>query len=76
MTFTLRARVEHGRLVLDEPIDLPDGTEINLVPANDDDDLDAADRERLHRALRRSAEQFAARKAISAAEVLRGLRAT
>lgn len=38
-------------LVLDEPIDLPGGTEVALVPADEGDDLDAADRARLHQAL-------------------------
>lgn len=28
---TVRARVRNGRLVVDEPTDLPDGTEIDLV---------------------------------------------
>ncbi len=29
---TLKATVRNGRLVLDEPSDLPDGTEVELVP--------------------------------------------
>ena len=54
MTLTLKARVHDGRLILDEPIDLPEGTEVDLVPANDGDDLDDADRARLHAAITRS----------------------
>jgi hypothetical protein len=31
---SLKARVRNGRLVLDEATDLPEGTEIELVPAD------------------------------------------
>ncbi|MBK7402892.1 MAG: hypothetical protein IPJ34_43380 [Myxococcales bacterium] len=34
---TVRARVRNGRLVLDEPTDLPEGTEIELAHVTDDD---------------------------------------
>jgi hypothetical protein len=33
MTTTVRARVRNGRLVLDEPTDLPEGSEVELVAA-------------------------------------------
>ena len=32
MASTFKARVRKGRLVLDEPTDLPEGAEIDLVP--------------------------------------------
>jgi len=35
---TLKARVEKGRLVMNEPTDLPEGTELELIPADDFDD--------------------------------------
>jgi len=70
VTLTLKARVRGGRLVLDEPVDLPEGTEIDLVPVDEGDDLDDADRARLHQALRRSADQFRAGQATSAKAVL------
>ena len=70
MTLSLEARVRGGRLVLDEPVDLPDGTEVDLVPADEGDDLDDADRARLHQALRRSADQFRAGHGVSAKQVL------
>lgn len=73
MTLTLKARVRGGRLILDEPVDLPDGSEIDLVPADEGDALDDADRARLHAALQRSAEQFRAGKGIPSADVLRRL---
>jgi hypothetical protein len=34
--------------VLDEPTDLPEGTEVELVPMEDIDELDPAERARLH----------------------------
>src|SRR5262249_22995524 len=73
MTLTLKARVQGGRLVLDEPIDLPEGTEVELVPANEEDNLDDADRARLHESLLRSAKQFDAGKGVPSDEVLKRL---
>ncbi|MGH9734044.1 MAG: hypothetical protein ACRD8A_05600 [Candidatus Acidiferrales bacterium] len=44
----LRARVENGRIVLDEPTTLPDGTIIQLVADDEGDDLTDAERRALH----------------------------
>lgn len=74
MTLTLKARVQGGRLLLDEPVDLPEGTEIDLVPADDGDCLDENDRARLHEALERSAAQFRDGQGISASEALRRIK--
>jgi hypothetical protein len=74
MTLTLKAHVRAGRLVLDEPTDLPEGSEVALVLADEGDALDDADRERLHAALRRSAEQFQAGHGIPAEQALARLR--
>jgi hypothetical protein len=41
--------VRNGRLVLDEPTELPDGSVVELIPLGDD--LDDEDRARLHAAL-------------------------
>lgn len=35
----LRARVENGHIVLNEPTDLPDGTELYLIASNDQGDV-------------------------------------
>ena len=70
MTLTLKGRVRGGRLLLDEPVDLPEGTEVELVPADEGEGLDDADRARLHEALRRSADQFRAGQGTSAKKVL------
>lgn len=74
MTFALKARVKGGRLVLDEPVDLPDGSEVDLVPL-DEDELEEDDRERLHAAIEESALQFKSGEFITAEESLARLRA-
>jgi hypothetical protein len=50
MSPPLKARVRNGRLVLDEPTDLPEGIEVELVFA-DGDELDADERRELYGAL-------------------------
>jgi hypothetical protein len=72
---TVKARVHAGRLVLDEPTDLPDGTEIELLPLDPGDWLDDADRAALHEALRQSESDVATSRLISAEEILKELRA-
>ena len=47
----------NGRIVLDEPTDLPDGTLLELVPGVELDELADEDRERLHAAIKRGLEQ-------------------
>lgn len=47
----LRARVEKGRLILDEPTTLPEGTVIELVAEDDGDDLTDDERRALHESL-------------------------
>ena len=47
----LRARVQKGRLVLDEPTTLPEGTVVDLVADDEGDDLTDAERRPLHAAL-------------------------
>ena len=72
---TIRARVRKGRLVLDEPTDLPDGTEIELLALDPGDWLDDQDRAALHEALRQSGADVAAGRLVDAEEILRELRA-
>lgn len=69
-----RARVRNGRLVLDEPTDLPEGSTLDLVIADSWDDLDDADRKALHEALDRSADDFAHGRTVAAEEVMKRLR--
>ena len=74
ITMTLKARVKAGRLVVDEPTDLPEGTEIELLPLDPGDWLDEGDRAALHKALRDSEEDVKAGRLVDAETVLRELR--
>ena len=49
----LKAHVHNGRLVLDEPTDLPEGEVIYLQPVSEDD-FDDEERAALHRELEAS----------------------
>lgn len=71
---TLKARVHKGRLVVDEPTELPEGTEVHLLPLDPGDWLDATDRDLLHQALVASEDDVEAGRLIDAEEVLRELR--
>ena len=73
MVHALRAQVKNGRLCLDEPIDLPEGTMVDLLPA-DSDDLDDAERARLHAAIATSRTELARGEGIPLADVIRDLR--
>ncbi len=75
MSNTLRARVRGGRLVLDEPSSLPEGTEVELVPADDIDELEPAERARLHGFLAESIRKHVPGTGVPADEVLARLRA-
>ena len=67
---TLKARVRGGRLVVDEPTDLPEGAEVELLPLDPGDWLDEEDRGALHRALDRSAEEASRGQLHDASEVI------
>ncbi len=70
----LRARVENGRLVLNEPTTLPDGTVIDLVADDESDDLTEEERRALHEALFASSQSVEAGRLRPAQEVLDELR--
>lgn len=70
----LRARVEKGRLVLDEPTTLPEGTVIELVADDEGDELSDAERQVLHQALAASAESAAAGRLRAAPSLIDDLR--
>lgn len=71
---TLKAMVRAGRLVFDEPVDLPDGTEVEMLPLISGDWLDETDRAALHQALQDSEADVAAGRVVDAEEVLKELR--
>ncbi len=59
----LKAHVHNGRLVLDEPTDLPEGEVVALVPvdevlASGGDYLDDEERAELHRSIEEGIEDF------------------
>ena len=69
-----RARVQNGRLVIDEPTDLPEGTVLDLVVDDEGDDLTDEERAALHAAIERSVEDAKAGRVRPAADVVRDLR--
>jgi hypothetical protein len=75
----LRATVHNGRLVLDEPTDLPDGEVVELIPVDDvlasgGDDLNEEEREQLHQSIQESIDQMKAGNLIDAEAALAELR--
>ena len=70
----LKARVKNGRLVLDEPTELPDGAEVRVALV-DGDELDSRDREALHAALDEGETELAAGRGMSEADLWARLRA-
>jgi hypothetical protein len=66
--------VKAGRLILDEPTDLPEGTEIELLPLDPGDWLDDEDRAALNQALSDSDEDVRAGRLVDAEAVLGQLR--
>jgi hypothetical protein len=62
----LKAYVEDGRLKLDAPTDLPEGSVVPLVIADEWDDLDDEERAALHEALREGFEDAKAGRTIDA----------
>jgi hypothetical protein len=77
----LKAHVRNGRLVLDEPTDLPEGEIVELVQvddalADDGDDLDDEDRAALDRDLEASFVEEEAGQLIDLADAIADLRTT
>ena len=73
-TMNVTAKVRNGRLTIDEPTDLPEGTEVELTEADPFGHLDEEELERLNEALRRGREQNDAGLGIPAADVIAELR--
>ena len=65
----LKAHVRGGRIVVDDPTDLPEGTELYLMPGDDGDGLDAEERAELHQAIQESEHELDAGKVVSEAEI-------
>ena len=69
----LRARVVNGRLVMNEPCELPEGTELDLMVADAGDEMDEAERAQLEESIGEALAEAKAGKLIPADEVLRRL---
>ena len=70
---TVRARVRDGRLIVDEPTDVPEGTELDLVIDDAGDRLEEAERAALHAAIGQAWASFQAGEGRLAADVLADL---
>jgi hypothetical protein len=76
----LKAHVHNGRLVLDEPTELPEGEVVEVLPVDEvlargGDYLDDEERARLHRSIERGIEDVKAGRTTDSREVMRQLRA-
>lgn len=74
MTLTLKAKVRGGHLIVEETVDLPEGAEVELAVVDPGDDLDDAERERLHVALLEAQSELDAGSGVPASEALEELR--
>ena len=74
MTLTLRAHVANGRIVVDEGVDLPDGTEVQIAVVQEGDLLDDEDRAHLHAAIEEAQDQLDRGEGIAAEQFLAELR--
>lgn len=70
----ITARAHDGRLVLDVPTDLPDGTELELIPAGTWDDLDDDEKAALEADLNASEEDLRAGRHEPLQDILEALR--
>jgi hypothetical protein len=69
----LKVQVQNGRLLVDEPSDLPDGAEVEVVVI--DDELTAGERAELHASLDRALDDSEAGRSMDAGEYLKQYRA-
>ena len=67
----ITGRVHAGRLVVDEPTTLPEGTEVTFLLLDPGDWLDENDRAALHAALEASDNDVATGRLVEAEDVLR-----
>lgn len=71
---SLRARVQKGRLIIDEPTDLPEGTVLDLVVDDEGDDMDDSERAALDAAIAHALDAVRAGKVRPASEIVAELR--
>jgi hypothetical protein len=75
MSMSVRATVCNGRLIVDQPTDLPEGTVLDLVIDDEGDELDPREREALNAAISRSLKQADEGRTAPVQEILDRLRA-
>lgn len=75
-SMAVRVTVRNGRIVVNEPTDVPDGTVLDLVIDDEGDDLDETERAALHAAISRSWRQALAGMSVPGEEILERLRIT
>ena len=71
---SVKATVQDGRLVVDEPTALPEGTVLELVVDDGGDDLGAEEHRALHEAITKSLEQAAEGRVAPAEDILATVR--
>lgn len=71
----VRATVKNGRRTVDQPVDLPEGTVLDLVIDDEGDQLDESERAALNAAISRSLKQAEAGQTAPAEEIIEKLRA-
>jgi hypothetical protein len=72
--YTLKAQVRNGRLVLNEPTTLPEGTELLLEVVVSADDVREQNRAALHAALDEAEAEIEAGQVVSESEMWASLR--
>lgn len=76
MASPLHGHVENGKIVVDDSVDLPDGTHVQLALVDEGDELDDEDRAQLHAAIELAQDELDAGLGIPAEQVIAELRAS
>ena len=71
---SVRATVRNGRLIVDQPTELPEGTVLDLVVDDEGEQLDEQEREALDAAISRSLKQSEQGRTAPAEDILDKLR--
>jgi hypothetical protein len=64
-----KAHVRNGRIVVDQPTDLPDGTELYLLPIQDGDELNDEEHAALHASIEQAEKELDAGQVVSKEEL-------
>jgi len=75
MSSVLRARVQGGKLIVEDRVDLSEGSQVHLRIVENEDELADEDRALLHREIDLSRAEAASGARVSAQEALAALRA-